>query len=153
MSKIHLATKESALTDPSYRYQIDKLDIKAQGKQGNMTTYFLNSEEIASKISRSSKLFGKYISNSLSCPSGFDKEKSCLTFKGTYSYDQILKYFMEFVQVYVLCPICDYPEIQLYNQKDKGKKLGIYYHCESCGSDNLVNAKLDKTYEFIEKNI
>jgi translation initiation factor 2 beta subunit (eIF-2beta)/eIF-5 len=60
---------------------------------------------------------------------------------------------MEFVQVYVLCPICDYPEMKLYNQKDKSKKIGIYYHCESCGSDNLVNAKLDKTYEFIEKNI
>ena len=63
MSKIHLATKESALTDPTYRYQIDNLNIKAQGKQGNMTTYFLNSEVIADKISRNSKLFGKYISS------------------------------------------------------------------------------------------
>ena len=124
MSKIHLATKESALSDPTYRYQIEDLNIKTQGKQGNMTTFFINSDEISKKINRSSIFIGKYISNSLSCPSGFDKEKNCLTFKGTYSYEQIFKYFMEFVQLYVLCPNCDYPETRLYNQKEKTKKKG-----------------------------
>ena len=105
--------------DETLNKKIDNLNIKTQGKPGNMTTYFLNSEDIAGKINRDSKLFGKYISTSLSCPSGVDKEKKCLTFKGTYTFEQIYKYFMEFVQVYVLCPICDYPEIKLYNQKPK----------------------------------
>jgi translation initiation factor 5 len=149
MATIYLATKDSSLSDPSYRYQIDNLDIKVIGKQGNMTTYFINSEYIAKKIDRDSALFGKYISNSIGCPSKFDKEKDCLTFKGNYTHEQILKYFTEFVQQYVLCNECDLPEINIYNNKGKG----IYFNCKSCGKTDALKAKIDKTYDFIEKNL
>jgi translation initiation factor 5 len=146
---IHLATRESSLNDPSYRYQIPILSIKAIGKQGNMTTYFLNSDEISKKINMDSMFFGKYISTGLSCQLKHDKEKNCLTFKGNYPYETIYKYFMNFIIQYKLCPNCDYPETTLYKQKS-----GLFYHCESCGSDDKIKGNpTDKTYEFIEKNI
>jgi translation initiation factor 5 len=150
---IYLASWESHLNDLNYRYKIKPLNIKCQGRQDNWTTYFLNSEEIALKINRSSDFFGKYIGYSLSCPTKFDKEKNCLTFKGNYSVDIIKKYFMEFVKLYVLCPNCDYPETKLFIQKNKDKKTGLSHNCEACGQITLVPIKnIDKTYEFIEKN-
>jgi len=151
---IYLASRESSLYDPNYRYKIKKLDIKRLGKPGNWTTHLSNSEEIAKKINRSGDMFGKYICHAISCPMKFDKETNCLTFKGDYSCELITKHFMEFIKIYVLCPVCDYPETTLFNQKDKSIPLGIYHHCDSCGSETKVLTKsIDKTYEFIEKNI
>ena len=117
-NEIYLASRESHLNDPIYRYKIKPLNIKCLGRQDNWTTHFLNSEEIAKKINRPSEHFGKYIGYALSCPMKQYKDKNCLTFKGDHSSETITKYFMEFVKIYVLCPNCDLPETKLFVQKD-----------------------------------
>jgi translation initiation factor 2 beta subunit (eIF-2beta)/eIF-5 len=90
--KFYLATKESSLNDPLYRYQICKPIINVTGKTGNKSTWFENSEQFSKAIGRPSDFFAKYISNKLSCPSKFDKDKNCQYFKGDYSYDTIILY-------------------------------------------------------------
>jgi translation initiation factor 5 len=152
-NEIYLASRESSLSDPIYRYKIKGLNIKCTGRQDNWTTNFLNSEEIAKKINRPSEYFGKYIGHALSCPMKQDKEKNCLTFKGDHSGDLITKYFMEFVKIYVLCPNCDLPETKLFIQKEKDKPRGLTHSCDACGINCLVKPKsIDKTFEYIEKN-
>jgi translation initiation factor 5 len=152
-NEIHLASRETHLNDPMYRYKIKPLNIKCMGKQDNWTTYFLNSEEIANKINRPSEYFGKYISHALSCPMKRDKDQKCLTFKGEYSKEVITKYFMDFVKLYVLCPNCDLPETKLFVDKDKNSLTkGLNHKCDACGLNTLVKPKnIDKTYEYIEK--
>jgi translation initiation factor 5 len=152
-NEIYLASSESHLNDPTFRYKIKPLNIKLMGKQDNWTTYFLNSEEIAKIIKRPSDYFGKYIGYSLSCPTKFDKEHNCLTFKGNYSKEVITKNFMEFVKIYVLCPNCDLPETSLFIDKNEKNKKILSHNCNACGSKLPVNPKsFDKTFEFIEKN-
>ena len=152
-SEIYLASRESHLNDPIYRYKIKPLNIKCLGRQDNWTTHFLNSEEIAKKINRPSEYFGKYIGHALSCPMKQDKDKNCLTFKGDHSGETITKYFMEFVKIYVLCPNCDLPETKLFIQKEKNKPKGLSHSCDACGTNSAVKPKsFDKTFEYIEKN-
>jgi translation initiation factor 5 len=152
-NEIYLASWESHLNDPGYRYKMKPLVIKRMGKQDNWTTYFSNSEDIAKIINRPSEHFGKYIGYALSCPMKQNKEPNCLTFKGDYSQDVITKHFMDWVKIYVLCPNCDYPETKLFIQKEKDIPRGLSHNCNACGKISLVKPKsFDKTFEFIEKN-
>jgi len=146
----YLATKESALSDPEYRYRIASPIVSVGGKKGNRTTYFENSEYYAEKMGIPSTFIAKYIGNKISCPSAVDKDKKCLTWKGEYTKEQIESHLKDFIKIYVLCPNCDYPEIDLY--LDDKKLIGTL--CRSCGSSNLIESKyMDKTYDFIQKNI
>lgn len=146
----YLASRESALTDPEYRYKIANPKVSVGGKKGNRTTLFENSDYYSEKLGVPSSFFGKYIGNKISCPSSTDKEKKCQCWKGEYSKEQIEVHLKDFIKIYILCPDCDYPETDLFlNEK---KLIGLL--CRSCGSSNLVEGKyMDKTYDFIQKNI
>lgn len=149
-NKFYLASKETALNDPMYRYQVEMPKITIGGKQGNRTTYFENSEVFADYIKLPSIYFAKYIGNKISCPSSFDKLKNCITFKGDYQGEIIIQHLMDFIKIYVLCYNCDYPEIDL----SLNSKKDICKICRSCGEINIIPGKnMDKTYDFIKKNI
>ena len=149
-NKFYLASRETSLFDPSYRYQINNPIINVTGKNGNRTTWFINSELFAKSIQRHSDFFTKFISHKLSCPSKFDKEKNCQSLKGEYSLDIIIQYLQEFIKIYVLCEKCDYPDTKLLVNE---KKI-ISLQCESCGHNNAIALKfMDKTYDFIGKKI
>lgn len=147
----YLASKESTLNDPNYRYKVEHPIITVNGKKGNRTTYFENSEYYSQKLGNCPSLFfGKYIGNKISCPSSFDKDKNCICWKGEYSKEQIETYLKDFIKIYILCPDCDYPETNMY--VDKKKTIGLC--CKSCGNSFLINSKyMDKTYDYISKNI
>lgn len=145
----YLASRESSLTDPEYRYKISNPIISVCGKKGNRTTLFENSEYYSEKLGIPSIYFGKYISNKISCPQFIDKEKKCISWKGEYTREQIEMYLKDFIKIYILCPNCDYPETNLYlNNKQLGQL------CRSCGASSLIETKyMDKTFDFIQKNI
>jgi translation initiation factor 5 len=146
----YLASKESSLSDPEYRYKIASPIILVNGKKGNRTTWFENSEYYSEKIGLSSIFFAKYIGNKISCPSNFDKEKNCICWKGEYSRELIETHLKDFIKIYVLCPDCDYPETNLF--LDGKKNIGTL--CRSCGCNSLIQPRyMDKTYDFIQKNI
>ncbi len=145
-----LASKESSLNDPNYRYKIANPIITTTGKKGNRNTWFENSEYYSEKLGVPSLFFGKYIGNKISCPSNFDKDKNCISWKGEYTQETIEQYLKDFIKIYVLCPNCDYPETDLF----LGDKKLIGTLCRSCGNSSLIQAKyMDKTYDFIQKNV
>lgn len=146
----YFATKETALADLNYRYRYLEPDIEVIGKKGNRMTYLKNSEYFAEKLRVPSEYFSKYIGGRLSCPSSFDSVRNCQTFKGEYTIEQIKNYLFEFIKNYSLCIGCDYPETVLA----KNEKKILIKHCESCGTDSIVNYKsTDKSYDFIDKKI
>lgn len=146
----YLASRETALADHEYRYKIASPIISVGGKKGNRTTLFENSEYYSEKMGVPSVYFGKYIGNKISCPFSMDKEKKCISWKGEYTREQIENYLRDFIKIYILCPGCDYPETDLY--LDDKKLMGQL--CRSCGVSNLIEVKyMDKTYDFIQKNV
>jgi translation initiation factor 5 len=150
MDTINLTTNEYSLSDSDYRYKLEKPVTDIGGKKGNKTTYIYNSESIAKYLNIDSMCFGKYLGYNMSCPLFFNKEFKCLSFKGEHSNEKIIKLLIEFINIYILCPVCDLPETSLH----KNKQLGIYHECRSCGNNTKIKiTKIDKTYEYIEKNI
>ena len=147
----YLASKESSINDPNYRYKISNPIITTTGKKGNKTTLFENSEYFSEKMGGCPSIFfGKFIGNKISCPSNFDKEKNCLCWKGEYNKVLIESHLKEFIKIYILCPVCDYPETNLF--LDPKKLIGL--NCKSCGGVFLIPSKnMDKTYDFVSKNI
>lgn len=146
----YLASRDTSLTDPEYRYKISSPVISVGGKKGNRSTLFENSEYYAEKLGVPSIYFGKYISNKISCPLSIDKEKKCISWKGEYTRELIELYLKDFIKIYILCPRCDYPETDLY--LNESKLVGQL--CRSCGNSSLIEAKyMDKTYDYIQKNI
>lgn len=147
----YLASKESTLSDSNYRYKIAQPIITISGKKGNRTTWFENSEYYSQKMGGCPSIFfGKYIGNKISCPSNYDKEKNCLCWKGEYTKEQIESHLRDFIKIYILCPDCDYPETEMF--LDQKKLIGL--GCKSCGNTFMIGAKyMDKTYDFISKNI
>ncbi len=144
----YFAIREDHLADSNFRYRFFDISISYSGKHGNRTTYFENSEYFAESIKLPSEYFAKYIGGRLSCSTKFDTDKKCQTFKGEYDFDDIKKYFFDFIQCYVMCSQCDYPEC--YLKLDDKKNLTK--HCQSCGQDFKVNYKSnDKAFDFIEK--
>jgi len=147
-SNFYLASTESSIMDPCYRYQIPNPIVTVSGKQCNRTTFFENSETFCKNINRDSDILAKYLSFKLACSSKFDKIKNCYTFKGEYTFQKIIDHLHEFVKIYVLCPECDYPETKLIV---KDKKI-LIHQCEACGKENEINPKyIDKVYDFIIK--
>lgn len=147
----YLSSKTETLNDPNYRYKIEHPIITTTGKRGNRTTWFENSEYYSQKLNNCPSLFfGKYIGNKISCSSNFDKEKNCLSWKGEYTKEQIELHLKDFINIYILCPDCDYPEtIMFLNDR---KLIGL--NCKSCGGTFLIGAKyMDKTYDYICKKL
>ena len=147
----YLASKETSLEDPNYRYKISSPIITTTGKKGNRITWFENSEYFSENMGGCPSIFfGKYIGNKISCPTYFDKDKNCIAWKGEYSKELIFNYLMNYVKIYSLCDICDFPETLLYLDEKKC----IYKLCKSCGGSFLIPSKyMDKTYDYISKNI
>lgn len=147
----YLTSKEECLNDPEYRYRIAKPIFQVVGKKGNNTTLFKNSEYYAEKLGFPSLIFSKYIGYKLSCPTIIDKtENNCVGWKGVYSSEIIIEYLKEFIQSFVLCPTCDYPEIDLI----LNDKKNILINCRSCGTNCQIqianrNKNWFKTYEQI----
>jgi translation initiation factor 2 beta subunit (eIF-2beta)/eIF-5 len=144
----YFAVRDDHVNDPNFRYRYKEPIITYSGKNGNKTTFFENSEYYAEAIKLPSEYFAKYIGGRLSCPYKFDNDKKCQTFKGEYDYNDVKKYFLEFIKIYKICEPCDYPECIL--KLDDKKKL--VKHCESCGRDVFVSYKSnDKAFDYIEK--
>lgn len=147
----YLASKESTLSDPNYRYKIAHPIITMTGKKGYRSTWFENSEYFSEKLGGCPSIFiGKYIGNKISCPTSFDKEKNCIGWRGEYSKELIESHLKDFIKIYILCPQCDYPETTMF-LNDK-KCIGL--ECKSCGGSFLIESRyIDKTYDYISKNI
>lgn len=152
--KLYLATRESSLEDPEYRYKVDRPQIRITGKDGNKFTWFENSDYYVSILGLPSILFGKHIGNKLSCPTYYDNEQKCIKWKGEYNEDMITEYLMDFAKTYNICSNCDLPELSL----TLDSKKNITTVCRACGENNKISVKNKselwyKTYENIQKHL
>ncbi len=150
MDKINLTTNECSLTDTDYRYQLEKPVIITQKNKGTMVTCIINSNNISKYLNINEMFFGKYISYKLSCSINKNKEYNCICLGGEFTDKVITDFLIEFINIYILCPVCDLPETNLL----LNKKKGICHNCRSCGNVTKVNiTNIDKTYLYIEKEL
>lgn len=147
-NKMYLCSDESVTDDQNYRYKIDAPLYETKKKKGSDITIFTNSKSFASAIEMDHMLLIKLIGSELSCQSLIDKDLNCGIFKGVFEVSQINSIIINIIQGFLLCQICDKPEVILYKKKHK-----LRQQCKACGEKNYIKSELEltKMYELILK--
>ena len=122
----------STVKDPSYRYKMPKMQLKQESRLNGVKTNIFNVEDVAYALRVPSKAIMKYMCDQL----GTNMEKSSIV-KGNHSYDVMLKHLDKFIEKYVACTKCNYPEL---TRTLEGKD-DLTSRCNSCGHRGSHDSK------------
>jgi translation initiation factor 5 len=125
-----MLTIPSGIDDPSYRYKMPKMVLKQESRLNGVKTNITNIEDVASALRVPSISIMKYLSSEL----GANMEQTSII-KGDHPYSIMLKQLDKFIEKYICCRGCKYPELQhVIEGKDLKSK------CNSCGKTNSHDA-------------
>eukprot|EP00298_Acanthocystis_sp_HF-20_P010673 c18983_g1_i3.p1 GENE.c18983_g1_i3~~c18983_g1_i3.p1 ORF type:complete len:389 (+),score=144.21 c18983_g1_i3:160-1326(+) len=121
--------------DQFYRYKMPDLQVKIEGRGNGIKTVIPNMGEIALALKRDPGYPTKYFATELGAVSMWDDKRNVGIVNGKHEKATLAKLLADFINRYVLCPQCHYPETDL-----KIKKGTIYAQCRACSfyglSDN-----------------
>jgi translation initiation factor 5 len=137
--KLYLTSDEGVLFDTNYRYKISVIEISHLNKKGTKITILNNFDTFCRELIFDKIVLLRILGKKLSCKTGVDKTTKDYYLQGEYSVSQIKDIVYNFIQKYLLCVVCDKPEVSL-----KYKKNNIKQKCGACGNnDYLSNCDLD----------
>jgi len=119
-------TIPSGIRDPSYRYKMPKMILKQESRLNGVKTNIFNIEDVAEHLRVPSVAIMKFMCSEL----GANMEQTSIV-KGKHAYDVMLKHLDKFIDKYVVCQHCKYPELTM---RVDGKNLKSV--CNSCGATN-----------------
>ena len=125
----------STIEDPSYRYQMPRMDLKQESRLNGVKTNIFNLDDVAKSLRVPSDFIIKYMWYEL----GVAKEKKTII-KGKHTYEDLLVVLDQFIHKYILCPKCKLPEITLF-----GEKKVLKCKCRACGKIK----KLDNSHKVV----
>ncbi|CAD7923951.1 unnamed protein product [Amoebophrya sp. A120] len=143
----------STNTDPSYRYKMPKLISKVEGRGNGIKTSVVNCKEIATAIKRPPGYIMKWFSceqNATSTYTEKDGEGQRAILLGAHQAPDLQVSLDKFLSVYVLCPTCGLPEMDLKTNKKAEEISGA---CAACGWSGLLqDATIHRMAAFVFKN-
>ncbi|AAR39172.1 NEQ323 [Nanoarchaeum equitans Kin4-M] len=99
-------------------------------------TIITNFKQIANYLNRDPKIIAKFFSKELFVQTII--EGNSLIINKRVSYETIKKKLDEFINIFVICPVCKRPDTELI---ERGRKI-YYIKCHACGSESPVNYEL-----------
>ena len=103
------------------------MQLKQESRLNGVKTNIFNIEDVAHHLRVPSKSIVKYMCAEL----GANMEQTSII-KGKHTYDTLLKHLDKFIEKYVLCKQCHYPELQRFLEG----KSDLKSRCNSCGKSN-----------------
>ena|SRR5438874_8267340 len=121
------------IIDPFYRYRMPTMSIKYTKSE----TIIENIDSLAKSLDRSTLELLKMFSYCL----GTNLNNNKKSLKGQYSFDQLYKHLITYIDTYILCSYCGNPET-IYNV-NKGK---LNFVCKACSGKTCISndSKLTK---------
>jgi translation initiation factor 5 len=145
--KLYLTNDENVLFDVNYRYKISAIEIAYATKKGTKITQLTNLQEFARELLFNKDMLIRIIGKTLSCKSGIDVN-NIYYLQGEYSSSQIKDIVYEFIRNYLLCNVCDKPEVSI-----KCKNNKIKQKCKACGNNEyLTNFNEDMIIHILSKH-
>src|SRR5689334_14092113 len=99
----------SYIEDPSYRYQMSALQLKFEGRNNGIKTKIANLTKIAADLRVPSTYVLKFLGHEL----GSHTNENQGVINGSFAEPEMRKLLDKFIEKYVLCPRCKYPEMVL----------------------------------------
>merc|ERR1712032_1759016 len=122
--------------DSSYRYKMPRIVGKIEGRGNGIKTVIANCVEVCESLNRSATYLTKFLGIELAAQSRWREAELRSIVNGSHSDADLQNLVHKFVDIFVLCPTCKYPETKL---KISTKNKTITHVCKACGSKNMVD--------------
>ncbi|KAF2864768.1 eukaryotic translation initiation factor-like protein 5 [Massariosphaeria phaeospora] len=132
--------------DPFYRYKMERLQSKIEGKGNGIKTVIANLSSVAHSLARPPAYVIKYFGFELGAQTNTNPSDDRWIINGAHDASKLQDYLDGFISKFVLCKKCKNPETDV-NIKD-GR---IFLDCKACGQRSEVDLRL-KLSSFIVKN-
>ncbi|KAL8932112.1 MAG: hypothetical protein Q9216_006954 [Gyalolechia sp. 2 TL-2023] len=134
------------VSDPFYRYKMERLQSKVEGKGNGIKTVIVNLSSVAASLSRPPSYVIKYFGFELGAQTNINPTDDRWIINGSHEASKLQDYLDGFISKFVLCKKCKNPETDV-NIKDGH----IVLDCKACGQRSDVDLRL-KLSSFILKN-
>lgn len=134
------------VTDPFYRYKMERLQSKIEGKGNGIKTVIVNLSSVAQSLARPPSYVIKYFGFELGAQTNTNPNDDRWIINGAHDASKLQEYLDGFISRFVLCKKCKNPETEVHI-----KDGHITLDCKACGQISDVDLRL-KLSSFILKN-
>ncbi|KAJ9165475.1 Eukaryotic translation initiation factor 5 [Coniochaeta hoffmannii] len=132
--------------DTFYRYKMEPLQTKIEGKGNGIKTVVVNLSSVAQSLARPGSYLIKYFGFELGAQTNIDPADDRWIINGAHDASKLQDYLDGFINKFVLCKKCKNPETDV-----QIKDGHITLDCKACGQRTDVDLRL-KLSSFILKN-
>lgn len=133
------------VTDPFYRYKMEKIQSKIEGKGNGIKTVIVNLSSVAHSLAREPNIVIKYFGFELGAQTNTNPSDDRWIINGAHEASKLQDYLDGFINKFVLCKKCKNPETDMSTSDG-----GIVLKCKACGERSDVDLRL-KLSSFILK--
>jgi translation initiation factor 5 len=141
-----LLTVLKDVSDPYYRYKMERLQSKIEGKGNGIKTVVANLSSVAHSLSRPPSYVIKYFGFELGAQTNINPSDDRWIINGAHEASKLQDHLDGFITRFVLCKNCKNPETDVVI-----KDGNILLDCKACGHPSNVDLRL-KLSGFILKN-
>ncbi|EUC31435.1 hypothetical protein COCVIDRAFT_114495 [Bipolaris victoriae FI3] len=134
------------VTDPFYRYKMERIQSKIEGKGNGIKTVIVNLTSVAGSLARPPAHVIKYFGFELGAQTNTSPNDDRWIINGAHDASKLQDYLDGFISKFVLCKKCKNPETDVHI-----KDGNITLDCKACGKISEVDPRL-KLSSFILKN-
>lgn len=134
------------VTDPFYRYKMERLQSKIEGKGNGIKTVVVNLNSVAQSLSRPPAYVIKYFGFELGAQANAKPSDDRWIINGAHDAPKLQDYLDGFIAKFVLCKKCKNPETDIIIKDEN-----IILDCKACGQRSDVDPRL-KLSTFIVRN-
>ncbi|KAE8393195.1 domain found in IF2B/IF5-domain-containing protein [Aspergillus alliaceus] len=134
------------ISDPFYRYKMERLQSKIEGKGNGIKTVVVNLNSVAQSLSRPPAYVIKYFGFELGAQANAKPTDDRWIINGAHDAAKLQDYLDGFISKFVLCKKCKNPETDVIIKDEK-----IILDCKACGQRSDVDSRL-KLSTFILRN-
>ncbi|OAQ68194.1 eukaryotic translation initiation factor 5 [Pochonia chlamydosporia 170] len=134
------------VSDAFYRYKMERLQTKVEGKGNGIKTVVVNVSGVAASLARPASYIMKYFGFELGAMTRDDLKDDRWIINGAHEAGKLQDHLDGFINKFVLCKSCKNPETDIKIENDR-----ILLDCKACGQRTAVDLRL-KLSGYILKN-
>jgi len=134
------------VSDPFYRYKMERIQSKIEGKGNGIKTVIVNLSSVAQSLARPGAYVIKYFGFELGAQTNTNPADDRWIINGAHEASKLQDYLDGFITKFVLCKKCKNPETDVVIKDGR-----ILLDCKACGQRSDVDLRL-KLSGFILKN-
>lgn len=131
-------------SDQFYRYQMEEIAIKIEGRGNGIKTILLNLADVGVSLKRDPVLLLKYLGYELGTQGKREHGPERYIVNGQHPVESIQTLIYQFIDNYVMCKKCNNPETFYIKTK------GLFRECYACGFKSKTEGRLSN---FIAKDL